>query len=124
MSVSSLCLLAAGLFPAAPPQGQVPGGDRSTLEAVTEDQARSVERGLLWLADRQESNGSWIADVGFKLNEDYSITGRQRGHLGVTSLAGMAFLAGGHLPGRGRYGTQSLQLALSELAGVDWKGRK
>jgi 3-hydroxyisobutyrate dehydrogenase len=26
--------------------------------------------------------------------------------------------------GRGRYGTQSLQLALSELAGVDWKARK
>jgi len=90
-------LLCANLGYAAP--AQVPGGDRSTLEAVTEEQARSVERGLAWLAERQESNGCWISDVGFKLNEDYSITGPKKGHLGVTSLAGMAFLAGGHLPG-------------------------
>ena len=30
----------------------------------------------------------------------------ERGHIGVTALAGMAFLAGGHLPGRGEYGPQ------------------
>jgi squalene cyclase len=106
MSMASLLLLGAGLVPADPLQvpAQVPGGDHSTLEAVTEEQARAVDRGLAWLAERQESNGCWIADVGFKLNEDFSVTGRQKGHLGVTALAGMAFLAGGHLPGRGKYG--------------------
>lgn len=81
-----------------------PGGDRSSLEAVTEEQARAVEKGLAWLAERQQPSGCWDADVGFKLNEGYSVTGRDKGHLGVTALAGMAFLAGGHLPGRGRYG--------------------
>ena len=104
MSLASALLYGASLLPAAAPQGQVPGGDRSSLEAVTEEQARAVERGLAWLAERQESNGCWIADVGFKLNEGYSVTGPKKGHLGVTALAGMAFLAGGHLPGRGRYG--------------------
>lgn len=103
MSLASMFLLCTLLGPAEPVQ--VPGGDRSTLEAVTEEQARAVERGLAWLAEHQESNGCWISDVGFKLNEDYSITGPKKGHLGVTSLAGMAFLAGGHLPGRGRYGS-------------------
>lgn len=100
---AALALLA--LAPAAPTAQQGPGGDRSTLEAVTEEQARAVERGLAWLAERQEPDGSWIADVGFKLNEEYQVTGRQKGHLGVTALSGMAFLAGGHLPGRGKYGT-------------------
>jgi len=122
MNLASLVLFGAGLYPGAQPQSQVPGGDRSTLEAVTEDQARAVERGLTWLADRQERDGSWIADVGFKLNEDYSVTGRQRGHLGVTALAGMAFLAGGHLPGRGRYGAVVEKALDYVLAGVSEDG--
>ncbi len=71
---------------------------------VTPAQARAVENGLAWLAQRQNEDGSWTARVGYKLNEDYDYTMADRGHVGVTSLAAMAFLAGGHLPGRGEYG--------------------
>jgi squalene cyclase len=71
---------------------------------VTPAQVRAVDNGLAWLAARQNEDGSWTARVGYKLNEDYEYTRADRGHVGVTSLAAMAFLAGGHLPGRGEYG--------------------
>ena len=70
---------------------------------VTEEQRVAVERGLAWLASKQQSDGSWYGKVGYKLNSDYRETD-EGGHVGVTSLACMAFLASGHLPGRGQYG--------------------
>jgi|694.fasta_scaffold03122_15 squalene cyclase len=87
-----------------PRQQGLPGGDVSALVAVTEEQAQAVERGLEWLAKNQEPNGAWVSRIGYKLNEGFNITEDGKSHLGVTALAGMAFLAGGHLPGRGRYG--------------------
>ena len=71
----------------------------------------AVEKGLAWLAAQQNARGFWHGLVGRKGRGDYSplrsleeqkLSGS--GHLGVTALCGMAFLAGGHLPGRGRYG--------------------
>ena len=70
---------------------------------VTDQQRNAVNAGLRWLAHEQNPDGSWTAKVGYKLNEDYNSTD-DGGHVGVTALAGMAFLAGGHLPGRGEYG--------------------
>ncbi len=70
---------------------------------VTPEQQGAVERGLRWLADHQNADGSWNGKVGYKLNSDYRTTA-DGAHVGVTSLACMAFLAGGHLPGRGEYG--------------------
>ncbi|MBL8859997.1 MAG: terpene cyclase/mutase family protein [Planctomycetes bacterium] len=83
---------------------------------VTPAQELAVERGLAWLADHQSADGSWVAKIGFKLNNDFRFTADDKGHLGVTSLAGMAYLAGGHLPGRGKYGKnvdQALRFVLS-----------
>ncbi len=71
---------------------------------VTAAHAGAVERGLTWLARNQNADGSWTASIGYKLNAGYEITSAKRGHVGVTALAGMAFLAGGHLPGRGEHG--------------------
>ncbi len=65
---------------------------------------RAVNDGLQYLADTQHPDGYWIQDVGFKLNTNYRITSRSSAHVGVTSLALISFLAGGHLPGRGKYG--------------------
>ena len=43
--------------------------------------------------------------MGFKLNQDYKVTADEVPHVGVTALAGIAFLSAGHLPDRGPYGT-------------------
>ena len=64
---------------------------------------QAAERGLAYLAARQHPSGGWVQDVGYKFNYDYKVTTSGRPHVGVTSLALMAFLSGGHLPGRGRY---------------------
>jgi hypothetical protein len=71
---------------------------------VTPEQLRAVEHGLEWLVANQNDDGSWTARIGYKLNTGYEYTAADRGHVGVSALAGMAFLAGGHLPGRGHYG--------------------
>lgn len=107
------CVLAT-LAPSAPAGAQDADGRGAIV--VTPEQERAVERGLAWLAEHQASDGSWVAKIGFKLNNDFRYTSDDKGHLGVTALAGMAFLAGGHLPGRGKYGKNvddSLRFVLS-----------
>jgi len=97
---------------AAAPVAQETGTRYDTQPiVVTADQRRAVERGLQWLASHQEPNGSWHAKIGYKLNADYRMTS-DGGHVGVTALAGMAFLAGGHLPGRGEHG-ETVEKALN-----------
>ncbi len=71
----------------------------------------AAERGLAWLATQQAPRGSWRGDVGHKQGDSYYVLRsaeenerHDQGHIGVTALCGMAFLAGGHLPGRGEYG--------------------
>lgn len=71
---------------------------------ITEEQKHAVGRGLDWLAAEQDPGGYWVQDIGFKLNTDYKVTKHDAAHVGVTGLALMSFLAGGHLPDRGRYG--------------------
>ncbi len=88
-------------------EAQPPSQLNLTAEAggiiVTPEQAQAVSNGLAWLASQQSDDGSWQGKIGYKLNSDYEYTGIS-GHVGVTSLACMAFLAGGYLPGRGEYG--------------------
>lgn len=71
----------------------------------------AVESGLRWLIEHQNKKGFWTGLVGHKSGNRYmqirSLEEQRRagtGHMGVTALCGMAFLAGGHLPGRGKYG--------------------
>ena len=95
---------ATALLALLPSQGGVQvRGDASAI-VVTEAHATAVERGLDWLAAKQAADGSWVSKIGYKLNNGFNYTSADKGHLGVTSLAGMAFLAGGHLPGRGKHG--------------------
>ncbi len=86
------------LAPAAAPQAGDPGS------VLSPEALRAAERGLAWLAARQLDDGAWVGDVGYKLRNDYQIWNRGVAHVGVTALAGMAFLAGGHVPDRGPYG--------------------
>lgn len=72
---------------------------------ITPDAQRAIDRGLQYLANSQNRDGSFGDSPLF------------RGNLAVTSLCGLAFMAGGHLPGRGAYGgnvQRALQFVLSK----------
>ncbi len=74
----------------------------------------AADRGLAWLATKQNANGSWNCKIGYKLYEDYH--GEDGEDVGVTALACMAFVGAGYTPDRGRYGkvvTRGLSFILS-----------
>jgi hypothetical protein len=82
-------------------------GDEQPGRALITPQTRTaIDRGLKYLARTQQDDGSWRSDAGKKVNDEYKpfARGVNVPHVGVTSLAILAFLAGGHLPGRGPYG--------------------
>jgi len=58
---------------------------------ITPAAQEAIDAGLAFLAQRQNPDGSFG-------------TGQHAGNVAITSLAGLAFMAGGHQPGRGRYG--------------------
>lgn len=73
-------------------------------QLITPEVRQAAARGLAWLAAKQDPGGFWAQEVGFKLNTDYNVQAHDAPHVGVTALALMAFMAGGHVPGRGQYG--------------------
>ena len=81
------------------------------------DVVSAVERGLAWLAEHHGEDGAWSAAIGVKMRQSYNVVANDVSHVGVTALAGIAFLAGGHLPGRGPYSdvvSRTLEFVLSE----------
>lgn len=72
--------------------------------AEDEEVHAAVQKGLRYLAKSQSAGGAWICDIGYKFNDLYQVTDAAQPDVGVTSLALMAFLSGGYLPGRGQYG--------------------
>jgi squalene cyclase len=95
MRVAAITLvLAASCGAAAQPD---PGREaRSAQNAALSDEITpaldaSVARGLEYLAQSQDEDGSWDG-------------GRFGKNVAITALACLAFMADGHLPGRGRYG--------------------
>src|SRR5262245_18717861 len=99
---------------AQPPAQQPPAGQaRPTIAASSDLSAafapaewarieQSVDRGLQWLASQQADDGSFPSNP--------------VGQPAVTSLAVMAFLSRGHLPGQGRNG-QVLNRAIDNCLG-------
>lgn len=59
---------------------------------ITADAQKAIDRGLEYLARNQQNDGAWGDRAPYQ------------GNLAVVSLAGLAFLAGGYMPGRGTYG--------------------
>ena len=96
------CAAAALLLGA--PAGRADEARKSLIDTETR---AAIERGLRYLARTQNPDGSWTSNAGIKVNEEYQITpgGENVHHVGVTSLAILAFLAAGHVPERGPYGT-------------------
>ncbi len=82
---SSLALIAALAAPAPAQEGVYPPG-------VTPEVHEAIQRGLAWLSRNQANDGSWRNSGGYG---SYPAA--------MTGLAGMAFIAGGSTPTRGRY---------------------
>jgi hypothetical protein len=102
--VVTACALSAAL------PGLVPGvsrGDERAKSPLMDDETRgAIEQGLRYLARTQRADGAWTSDAGNKVNDQYRVPEGQRNvpHVGVTALGVLAFLAAGHVPGRGPYG--------------------
>jgi len=75
----------------------------ATRDMITPEAQKAIDRGLEYLSKSQNENGSWG-------DRQYS------GNVAVTSLAALAFMAGGHQPGRGRYG-QCVEKAVEYVIG-------
>jgi len=86
------------------PEAQEPAA-RGPVSADFNGRARdAVERGLAFLAARQNPNGSWYDRVGYSFQG--VLYGEDAESVYGTALACMAFVAAGNVPGRGRYGGQ------------------
>lgn len=59
---------------------------------ITPELRGAIDKALRWLAEQQEPDGSFGSDSHY---------GK---HVGITGLAGLAFISDGHTPGRGQYG--------------------
>jgi hypothetical protein len=82
---------------------RLPDGSQ-TRGMITPAAQEAIDRGLRYLSTHQNADGSFG-------------TGGYRGSIAITSLCGLAFMAGGHQPGRGRYGrvvTRALEYVLSQ----------
>ncbi|HIO65309.1 MAG TPA: hypothetical protein EYN40_01335, partial [Planctomycetes bacterium] len=102
-----LMMSALLVFPAPSVLTFAVGDDEPTriIDLKLQERARlAAERGLEFLKQTQNADGSWTDKIGRKVHYEYR--GRLGKHVGVTSLACLAFLAQGSLPGRGKYGEQ------------------
>jgi hypothetical protein len=79
-----VALLPLGTF--AVGQDEIPAPSNSE---ITDSMQSSIERGLNWLSKNRGRDGSY---------------GSGSAPVATTALAGLAFLAGGHTPGRSKYG--------------------
>jgi hypothetical protein len=84
-------VLAVALGLVAGPEKAIPQDDQSK-NMITPATQEAIDAGLAYLARTQNDDGSFG-------------TGHWRGNVAVTSLCGLAMMAGGNQPGRGRYGT-------------------
>src|SRR5262245_18173096 len=100
--LAGLALSAGGLVVPAQ-QRAMPDGNQSR-GMINADAQKAIDQGLAFLARNQNGDGSWG-------------TNQHRGNVAITSLAALAFMAGGHQPGRGRYGnvvTRALHFVLDQ----------
>jgi prenyltransferase beta subunit len=83
--------------------------ERTAALMITPPAQAAIDRGLAWLAGRQNDDGSF-GGSGYSRN------------IAVVSLAGMAFLCGGHTPGRGQYGEHVNRCVRYVLSASDESG--
>jgi hypothetical protein len=102
--LAGVAALVAGSRAAADDPETLPDGS-AAKDMITPDAQRAIDRGLAYLALSQGEDGSW------------GDRPQYAGNVAIVSLAGLAFMSGGHQPGRGPYGrvvTRALQFVLSK----------
>jgi hypothetical protein len=101
MKTMTPAVLAALILAAALPARAQEAGPaaRKAFQEMSPEVEASVQKGLLWLSRSQNASGSF---------------GSGNAPVATTSIAAMAFLAGGHLPGRSPYG-ENVKRALAYL---------
>jgi hypothetical protein len=92
----------AGLAGAYAQDGETRAPDATRASEINAPTRAAIQRGLQYLARHQETDGSFVDGIGRKVNNTYLAHAGK--HVGVTSLAGISFLANGSTPGRGTYG--------------------
>ncbi|HZT80235.1 MAG TPA: prenyltransferase/squalene oxidase repeat-containing protein [Gemmataceae bacterium] len=100
---SSAALLGAAAVARADRDDQLPDGSASR-GMITREAEAAIDKGLTYLANRRHRDGSFG-------------TNQYTGNVAVTSLAALAFMAGGHQPGRGAYGrvvTEAIKFVLDQ----------
>jgi hypothetical protein len=101
-----VALLCAAILPRAAAQDN-PKVKDLPKDPITREARRAIDAGLAYLAKQQNEDGSWGTNA-FK------------GNVGITGLAGSAFLAAGHQPGGGKHGDR-LNRAVDYLLGRESK---
>lgn len=100
LGISALSILLVGLsFPGLKgfADEDEPVKGPAAFREITEAQEASIEKGVAWLAKAQGHDGSWKAEGG----QPYTCS--------MTGLAGLALLAHGDTPGRGKFGENVLR---------------
>jgi hypothetical protein len=86
------------------PDNKMPDGSASKGMITTAAQ-KAIDQGLATLARNQHADGSFGSP-------------NHKGNVAITSLCGLAFMSGGHQPGRGKYGkavTKTVEYILSQV---------
>jgi RNA polymerase sigma factor (sigma-70 family) len=111
--VAVVLVAGGGWRPGSVAAAPVPKVLQPENKLLTPDARNAIDAGLEYLAKHQKEDGSWATDD-------------SRGTVALTALSGRAFLAAGHQPGRGPFGTrlaQAIEFVLrSEGAGLLAKG--
>jgi prenyltransferase beta subunit len=87
---------ACALRPTAPVWGVEDDPEKTAADYITPAAQRAIDKGLAFLADKQDEDGSF-GSGGYARN------------VAVCGLAGLAFMSSGSTPGRGPYGKQVQQ---------------
>jgi len=90
--VRSAAILGTGTAIALTGHANGPGDRPAADDMVTLETQNAISNGLKYLADKQSSDGA------------YSVDRNGFGNVAITALSGLALLAGGYQPGRGKHG--------------------
>jgi len=88
------CLLLSGVDQTSSASNSPPPSASAHKSELSSETREATDRGLAWLAQHQAADGS------------YGAMSHYGPHVGITGLAGLALIADGNTPGRGRYGGQ------------------